>query len=321
MEEKEEAEDVQPNSIKENGDDAEAPSQKRKFEEVEDEVEEKEEDLSAKKAKLAEELLPQANGSQGENSMESEPSVEEVKENKVESEADVEKDYVMVNINEVPAADSSEILNSIPKEENKEKEIMEEVVEAVPVVSQVVEEPVPVVEEKEDVVMGEEAAEVPEEVVEAPIQKEVLVPLGNQEVVQEASNIPVPQQEVSQEASSIPQPNPVAETVQSVNAVINEQSVVSNQNWVLKRQFVKNPAFRDEFGDPDKQFSVVSYNILAQCHLERGNYSFTKPEFLAADHRYQKLMEEIRYLNGDIVCMQEVDTAFYNGILAASMKA
>lgn len=129
--------------------------------------------------------------------MEFELSVEDVKENKVESEADVEKDYVMVNINEVFVVDSSEILNSILKEENKEKEIMEEVVEVVLVVSQVVEELVLVVEEKEDVVMGEEVVEVLEEVVEVFIQKEVFVFFGNQEVVQEVSNIFVFQQELS----------------------------------------------------------------------------------------------------------------------------
>lgn len=129
--------------------------------------------------------------------MEFELSVEDVKEKKVESEVGVEKDYVMVNINEVFVVDSSEILNSILKEENKEKEIMEEVVEVVLVVSQVVEELVLVVEEKEDVVMGEEVVEVLEEVVEVFIQKEVFVFFGNQEVVQEVSNIFVFQQEVS----------------------------------------------------------------------------------------------------------------------------
>lgn len=129
--------------------------------------------------------------------MEFELSVEEVKENKVESEVDVEKDYVMVNINEVFVVDSSEILNSILKEENKEKEIMEEVVEVVLVVSQVVEELVLVVEEKEDVVMREEVVEVLEKVVEVFIQKEVFVFFENQEVVQEVSNIFVFQQEVS----------------------------------------------------------------------------------------------------------------------------
>lgn len=129
--------------------------------------------------------------------MEFELSVEDVKEKKVESEVDVEKDYVMVNINEVFVVDSSEILNSILKEENEEKEIMEEVVEVVLVVSQVVEELVLVVEEKEDVVMREEVVEVLEEVVEVFIQKEVFVFFGNQEVVQEVSNIFVFQQELS----------------------------------------------------------------------------------------------------------------------------
>lgn len=129
--------------------------------------------------------------------MEFELSVEDVKEKKVESEVDVEKDYVMVNINEVFVVDSSEILNSILKEENKEKEIMEEVVEVVLVVSQVVEELVLVIEEKEDVVMREEVVEVLEEVVEVFIQKEVFVFFGNQEVVQEVSNIFVFQQELS----------------------------------------------------------------------------------------------------------------------------
>ncbi|XP_062599170.1 uncharacterized protein LOC134260634, partial [Saccostrea cucullata] len=122
------------------------------------------------------------------------------------------------------------------------------------------------------------------------------------------------------------QPNQTEEIqqiVQSVNSEVNEQLPVSNpdkQDWVFNRRFIKNPAFQDDITDPAKQFSVVSYNILAQCHLERGDYSFTEPQFLAADHRYQKVLQELRYLDGDIVCLQEVEPGFYNDKLMAAMK-
>ncbi|XP_022293286.2 uncharacterized protein LOC111103940 [Crassostrea virginica] len=338
---------AQENSIAENGKDEEAPSQKRKFEEIQDgEIEEEDEDLSAKKAKIIEETVPQANGNPEENSMESEPSVER-NEKVEESEADVEKDYVMVNMNEVPAADSSEIMKSIPRtseDQEEKKKVAERIVETVVTVNQVIEQPAGVIEDREDVEMLEEAeeileevAEILEEVVEAPIQKEVFQPLGNQEVVQEVGNIPEPQQDVVQKENyvSVPQqeelvqeassgpPKQAEETVQSLNLDMNKQSPVSNtgtQNWVLNRQFVKNPAFRDDVADLAKQFSVVSYNVLAQCHLDRGDYSFTPPQYLAADYRHRKIVEELRYLKGDIVCLQEMDPGFYNGALGAAMK-
>lgn len=261
--------------------------------------------------------------------MESEAN-EVVKENVEEPAADVKKDFVMVNMNEVPAANSSEILEIIPKPENEEeKKVQSDEVEVEE--EQIVEEVKEPEEvegpekESEDVVMETEAAEIQEEVVEEPIQKEVFQPLENEEVIQEVCDIPAPQQEEVQVESSV-QSNHAEEiqpTVQSVNPKISEQLPVSNldkQTGVLNRRFIKNPAFRNDVADSAKQFSVVSYNVLAQCHLERNDYSFTEPRFLAADHRYQKLVTELRYMDGYIVCLQEVEPQFFNNTLMAAME-
>lgn len=90
-------------------------------------------------------------------------------------------------------------------------------------------------------------------------------------------------------------------------------------NPIFNRTFIPNPTFSGA-SDSSKQFSVVSYNMLADCHLFKNDYSFTEARFLQPEYRLKKVIEELRYLDGDIVCMQEVDPQYFADQLLPSMR-
>lgn len=61
---------------------------------------------------------------------------------------------------------------------------------------------------------------------------------------------------------------------------------------------------------------MVIYHYL----VTRGDYSYTQPQFLAPEFRHGLLLKELDYLDGDIVCLQEVSPGFYNDTLLPAMK-
>lgn len=69
-------------------------------------------------------------------------------------------------------------------------------------------------------------------------------------------------------------------------------------------------------------FSAVSYNILADCHAQRD---YTEPgswiakEHLAIKYRHDRLMKEIRFLDSDIICFQEVGTDYFTSVLKPAL--
>nr|KAG5703332.1 hypothetical protein BaRGS_025574 [Batillaria attramentaria] len=58
----------------------------------------------------------------------------------------------------------------------------------------------------------------------------------------------------------------------------------------FNRAYVPNPAVPALTVDPARLFSVVSYNILAECARTRNDYSYTAPEFLGQELGYDGLM-------------------------------
>ena len=51
----------------------------------------------------------------------------------------------------------------------------------------------------------------------------------------------------------------------------------------------------------------------------RGDYSFTSPQYLDQAYRHSLLLKELDYLDGDVVCMQEVNPAYYKQTLLPDM--
>lgn len=120
-------------------------------------------------------------------------------------------------------------------------------------------------------------------------------------------------------------PNESNEQISSTETFKNVTTdQVSEENKVfdilLNRQFIPNPDHPPVLNDVSRQFTVVSYNILADCHLKRSDYSFTQPQFLDIGYRHKRMMKELVYLNGDVVCMQEVGPEYYTGVLEPAMK-
>lgn len=68
---------------------------------------------------------------------------------------------------------------------------------------------------------------------------------------------------------------------------------------------------------PNHQFRVVTYNLLADLYAD-SDYSrstlfpYCPPYALAIDYRKQLFMKEILGYNGDIVCLQEVDSKIFD---------
>ncbi|KAL8611335.1 hypothetical protein ACOMHN_014390 [Nucella lapillus] len=90
---------------------------------------------------------------------------------------------------------------------------------------------------------------------------------------------------------------------------------------ILNRAFVPNPAVPNDSVAPQDRFSVVCYNILAECHRRKSTYKNTPDEFLGQEYRHNRLMQELKYLDGDIVCLQEVDPDYFNTILLPAMRS
>ncbi|OAF70069.1 hypothetical protein A3Q56_02178 [Intoshia linei] len=71
--------------------------------------------------------------------------------------------------------------------------------------------------------------------------------------------------------------------------------------------------------DPSKTFSVVSYNILAQGYTQLSNFPWLPYSHLRNITRLPILIDEIRALNANVVCMQEVEGAFLKSHLEGAM--
>ncbi|GFS27034.1 glucose-repressible alcohol dehydrogenase transcriptional effector [Elysia marginata] len=117
--------------------------------------------------------------------------------------------------------------------------------------------------------------------------------------------------------------NPDAISKSPVKQALNAAPVnyTPSSTAIDKRKFVQNPNFPLDLMDPAFSFSVVSYNILAECHWKRGDYSFTPAEFMELDYRHSLLLKELDYLKGDIVCLQEVEPQYYKDTLLPAMTA
>ena len=61
------------------------------------------------------------------------------------------------------------------------------------------------------------------------------------------------------------------------------------------------------------RFKLVSYNILAQDLLDKNStlYANINQRYLSWDYRKQKIYEELKYLNSDIYCFQEMQEDHY----------
>ncbi|PIK43373.1 hypothetical protein BSL78_19782, partial [Apostichopus japonicus] len=71
----------------------------------------------------------------------------------------------------------------------------------------------------------------------------------------------------------------------------------------------------------DFQFSVLCYNVLAQGLLDGNSYLYKQvhPQFLDWNFRKANLLQEMRCLNSDIICLQEVESEHYQNFFQPSL--
>ncbi|XP_064420984.1 protein angel homolog 1 isoform X2 [Latimeria chalumnae] len=83
-------------------------------------------------------------------------------------------------------------------------------------------------------------------------------------------------------------------------------------NETLQREWEDLSDFPFNQSAPDSgepfEFTVMSYNILAQVLLERNMelYMHCQPEFLTWEYRIQNIVQEIQHWEPDVLCLQEV---------------
>ncbi|KAK7107933.1 uncharacterized protein [Littorina saxatilis] len=143
-----------------------------------------------------------------------------------------------------------------------------------------------------------------------------------------ASTVPRPVQAPAASPSSAQNSQPPAQLAKGSSSVCEslgkpEPAFLAKYSSpaLLNRAFVSNPATPPAVVPQQNMFSVVTYNILAECHRTNTNYSFTPTVFLTQEYRHSLMMKELQYLKGDIVCLQEVGPAYFNTTLLPAMRS
>jgi len=92
---------------------------------------------------------------------------------------------------------------------------------------------------------------------------------------------------------------------------------------LLHREYVANPAISAASADASRCFTLGSYNILADYHAQKdyghGMAPWLTAEQLSLSYRHQRLMEELVYLDEDIICLQEVGGDYMHDLLEPSL--
>lgn len=124
--------------------------------------------------------------------------------------------------------------------------------------------------------------------------------------------------------------NTAAKMVPSLSSAVSDSC--SNEildaedipNPLLCREFIANPAILSGPADSSRRFTLGSYNILADYHAQkdygRGIASWLTPEQLSLSSRHQRLVEELIYLDQDIICLQEVGGDYMHDMLQPTLE-
>ena len=56
-----------------------------------------------------------------------------------------------------------------------------------------------------------------------------------------------------------------------------------------------------------RRVSLISWNVLANCHIFPESYRYVDRKLLSWSHRREKFKQILRSRGADIVCLQEVD--------------
>lgn len=92
----------------------------------------------------------------------------------------------------------------------------------------------------------------------------------------------------------------------------------------LHREYVANPAVFAASANSSRCFTLGSYNILADYHAQNdyghGKASWLTAEQLSLSSRHERLMEELVYLDEDVICLQEVGGDYMHDMLQPALE-
>ena len=258
-----------------------------------------------------------------------------------EAAKDLLKDFVVVDKAEVPAKDSPAIVAALPKHpEPQQQPPVTDIAAPRPVPAVVVTAP------EAPTLTPEVPAPAPPAPVKAPVVEAPIVPGSVASLVQ-APGAPVVQAPLAPaqpetvaaptnvsssngDASNTSQATATVAPVNSNHTAVGAIPVSNNlgappvNDELLVREFVANKS-QGGAVDTARQFSVVSYNVLAEClalrSAKEGCYSWLSADHLLTEARSKRLLQELTFLDADIVCLQEVGKDFFTGTLQPALQA
>jgi len=99
---------------------------------------------------------------------------------------------------------------------------------------------------------------------------------------------------------------------------------VAVRNPLLHREFVSNAELHAGPPNTVRCFTLGSYNVLADYHAQKdyghGMAPWLTPEHLSLSSRHQRLMEELAYLDEDVICLQEVGGDYMHDMLQPALE-
>ena len=94
-------------------------------------------------------------------------------------------------------------------------------------------------------------------------------------------------------------------------------------NPILNREYVANPSADVSVAvDASRRFTLGSYNILADYHAQKdyGFASWLTRDQLSLSSRHQRLVDELIYLDEDVICLQEVGGDYMYDLLQPTLE-
>ena len=102
-----------------------------------------------------------------------------------------------------------------------------------------------------------------------------------------------------------------------------KQETDKRESPIFSRSFEYNKKTSGKAINPSNTFSLVTYNILADCHAQRDYNkadSWISEQELSMKSRHRLLMEEFKLLDADVICLQEVGSEYFEEVLEPSLK-
>ncbi|ELT88817.1 hypothetical protein CAPTEDRAFT_225165 [Capitella teleta] len=80
------------------------------------------------------------------------------------------------------------------------------------------------------------------------------------------------------------------------------------ETYFVKRSWIPKPGIHDETGPlhDASMLRVMTYNILGDAFIKEGEYTYCPPQIRFMGGRHDRILQEVLYVNPDVLCLQEV---------------